>query len=1060
MKTLPFGQHMIVALVFFFFTSTNSYLTATSVTDSVYEVKDPSITYTYARYDEVVKECRSVLSTATELKSDAHLADRIKNELSFINGDWEQAAEQVTPLLPFDDKDLSKKDSDSQPPFKLASFWVTDVDSDHRSKKTYSVSGMLYMGITRNGSFAVRPYDERTPHFQIWPGMSQLMILFQGVYFESEKNGGERGLCLLGNAMLPSREKDSTDPWEWVKGSNYYPPPLLQDDQILLVLSYPRTLTLTSRAVFGDLKSLNRESSQKYFSKVQISSQLGAYANYEFGSRELVARACNPYPYKDKLMDSTIDVYSGSDFCGILERFTYREGFTVVPNWNCNGTDEYCSKLGPFDSGKVIEASDGGFKNVKLIIQDVRCEPRFGAGNSSARVSSVFRVVSPLENQLTAVERSGLSNMTLRAEGMWNSSSGQLCMIGCLGAVSKGPENCGSRVCLYVPISFSITQRSIAVGSISSINNKSTSYFPLSFEKLVEPAELMDRFSASHLFYKYSKIEAAGAFLEKSEAFDFRAVIKKSLLSYPALDDEVDYLVSLSLLTEDLTLHVSAIQDPLPKYRPSRTSVDMEIVSLGPLFGRYWSSGNRSTGEGGIPLHNKEEFTESQLLLNVSAQLTLTGMYNTNISLLFLEGLYDSRVGKMYLIGCRDVRASWKILFESRDLQNGLDCLIEVKLEYPPTTARWLVSPTAKISISSQRNEDDPLYFSPVGIMTLPLLYRKQREDILSRKGIEGILRILTLSLAISCIISQLLYVREKVDAVPFMSLVMLCVQALGYSLPLITGAEALFKHISSESYETPSYDLENSQWFHIIDYTVKFLILVAFLLTLRLSQKVWKSRIRLLTRTPLEPGRVPSDRRVLLATLVVHTIGFILVLVVHAVNARDRPASSRRYVDSRGNSYTLKEWEMELEEYVGLIQDFFLLPQIFGNVLWQINVKPLRKFYYIGITAVRLLPHIYDYSMSPVPNPYFSEEYEFVNPSMDFYSKFGDIAIPVTAVVLSIVIFIQQRWSYDKLSLTLSNRKLLPLGSKVYERLPSVSVEAELVSGVNETGTREETRE
>ncbi|KAL5729460.1 hypothetical protein ACHQM5_002407 [Ranunculus cassubicifolius] len=1034
MKTLLFSQHsciMIMVVVILLITSTNFFSTPVSVT------------YTYDRYDEVLKECRSVLSTATELKSYAHLADRIKNELSFINGDWEQAAEQVTPLLPFDDKDLSKKDSDSQPPFKLASFWVTDVDSDHRSKKTYSVSGMLYMGITRNGSFAVRPYDERTPHFQIWPGMSQLMILFQGVYFESEKNGGERGLCLLGNAMLPSREKDSTDPWEWVKGSNYYPPPLLQDDQILLVLSYPRTLTLTSRAVFGDLKSLNRESSQKYFSKVQISSQLGAYANYEFGSRELVARACNPYPY----MNSTIDVYSGSDFCGVLDRFTYREGFTVVPNWNCNGTDEYCSKLGPFNSDKMIKATDGGFNNIQLIIQDVRCEPRFGAGNSSARVSSVFRVVSPLENQLTAVERSGLSNMTLRAEGMWNSSSGQLCMIGCLGAVSKGPENCGSRVCLYVPISFSITQRSIAVGSISSINNKSTSYFPLSFGKLVEPAELMDRFSASPLFYKYSKIEAAVAFLEKSEAFNFRAVIKKSLLRYPTLDYEVDYMVSLSLLSEDLTLHVSAYEEPFPKYPPPRISVEMVIVSLGPLFGRYWSSSNGSTGEkGGIPLHAKEELTESQLLLNVSAQLTLTGMNNSNISLLFLEGLYDSHVGKMYLIGCRDVRASWKILFESRDLQNGLDCFIEVKLEYPLTTDRWLLNPTAKISISSQRNEDDPLYFSPVVIITLPVLYRNQREEILSRRGIKGIFGILKLSLVISCITSQLLYIRGKVDAVHFISLVMLYVQALGYGIPLITGAEALFKQTSSESYKMPYNDLEKSQWFHIIDYIIEFLILVAFLLTLRLSQKVWKSRIRLLTRAPLEAGRVPSDRRVLLATLVVHTIGLILVVIVHAVNVRNR-----RYVNR------VKHWEIKLEEYIGLIQDFFLLPQIFGNILWQINVKPLRKFYYMGITTVRLLPYIYDYSTYLFLNPYSSEEQEIVYSSRKFDSEFADIAIPVTAVVLSTVIFIQQRWSYEKLSLTLNNRKLLPL----YER--SESVEAELVSGVNETvihGRKQENEE
>ncbi|KAF9617014.1 hypothetical protein IFM89_033084 [Coptis chinensis] len=1044
---------LLLLLLLLLLSFTSSY--STVYTNYGESKDDTSITFSYDRIEEVKKECGSVLSSATELKHDVNLAYRIKNELSFVNGDWLQD-DGVAPLVPFDDKDIPKNDSDLQPPLKLVSFWLLDVDKEHRSKKTYSVGGMLFLGITRNSSFAYKPY-ERSPQFQMWPGNTQLMILFQGVYFESEKNGGERGLCLLGSSMLPSRQPDSSDPWEWMNGSgfNYYQPPLLQDDQLSLVLRYPRTLTLTSRAVSGELKSLNQESNLRYFDKVHVTSQLGAYVNYEFGSEELVSKACEPYPYRDEVIDAGIDIYTGSDYCGILERFTSGEGLKVVANWKCNATDEYCSKLGPFVSGKEIKATDGGFDNVKLIMQDVRCEPKTGIRNSSyARVSSVIRAVTPFENQFTAIERTGLSDMTLPAEGIWNSSNGQLCMVGCLGTVSTEAKSCDSRVCLYVPISFSIRQRSIVVGSISSINNKNAPYFPLSFEKVVQPSELWDRFSTSHMTYKYSKLEAAGAFLERSEPFDLGAVIKKSILSYPTLEDEAGFLVSLSLLSEDLTLHVSAIPDPVPKFRPTRTSFQMEILSLGPLFGRYWSSENGSTVESDIPFHAKAESTEKQLLLNVSAQLTLTGEPYSNTSMLFLEGLYDSHVGKMYLIGCRDVRASWKILFESMDLENGLDCLIEVKLEYPPTTARWLMNPTAMISISSQRNEDDPLHFSPINLQTLPILYRKQREDILSRKGIEGLLRILTLSLAITCILSQLFYIRDKVDAVPYISLVMLGVQALGYSFPLITGAEALFKQISSESYETPSYDLEKSQWFHVIDYTVKILILVAFLLTLRLCQKVWKSRIRLLTRTPLEPGRVPSDRHVLFASLTIHTLGFILVLIVHTVSVSQRPVRPQKYIDPRGNSYTLQEWEVELEEYVGLVQDFFLLPQIVGNFLWQIHCRPLRKFYYIGITAVRLLPHIYDYLRAPVFNPYFSEEYEFVNPSLDFYSKFGDVVIPVTAVVLAIVVFVQQRWSYEKLSQTLrtGQRRLLPLGSKVYERLPSLSFEAELVPGVNET--------
>jgi len=137
----------------------------------------------------------------------------------------------------------------------------------------------------------------------------------------------------------------------------------------------------------------------------------------------------------------------------------------------------------------------------------------------------------------------------------------------------------------------------------------------------------------------------------------------------------------------------------------------------------------------------------------------------------------------------------------------------------------------------------------------------------------------------------------------------------------------------------------------------------------------------------------------------------------------------------------------------VGLVQDFFLLPQIIGNTLWHFERKPLRKLYYIGITVLRLLPHIYDYFIPRVFNPYLEDVYEFANPGSDFYSKFGDIAIPVTAVVLAIVIFIQQRWNKHALSqaLRLISTKMTLPATRTYGRLPSEISETELISGCTE---------
>ncbi|KAK2395110.1 hypothetical protein P8452_16724 [Trifolium repens] len=105
-------------------------------------------------------------------------------------------------------------------------------------------------------------------------------------------------------------------------------------------------------------------------------------------------------------------------------------------------------------------------------------------------------------------------------------------------------------------------------------------------------------------------------------------------------------------------------------------------------------------------------------------------------------------------------------------------------------TTRWLVNPTASISIESQRtDDDDTLPFDPIKLQTFPIIYRKQCEDVLSHRGIEGILRIMTRTMAVGCIFSQLFYIKHDVDSLPCVSLVVLGVKSLGYSIPLITGA-------------------------------------------------------------------------------------------------------------------------------------------------------------------------------------------------------------------------------------------------------------------------------
>ncbi|KAL6626852.1 hypothetical protein ACP70R_030578 [Stipagrostis hirtigluma subsp. patula] len=1046
----------------------------------------PFIPHEYVRFADVKRQCRSVLSAAAELTFDGHRANALMPELSFVKGDWKQD-DGGAPLMPFDGTDVAGDAADGAPePLPLASFALTHVDAVHRGKTALNVSGVLGVAISRNGTGPEMGLYV-SPELKVWPGGTELKILFEGVY--TENGDGESVLCMVGDALLPKRGSDAGNPWDWAKNSdrNNFQPPITNDKNILLVIRYPRTLTLTTRAVRGELTSTNGKSDAAYFDAVHLLSQLGAYSNYKFGSEELVGKACSPHPYRDDLLaGGGRGLYKGRSFCGILDRFTSEDVLAVVPNWGCNSTGALCRRLGPFETDKAIDATDGAFTGVSIVMQDVRCDARDApGGESTARVSAVFRAVPPWEHRYAASKRSGLGGTTLSAEGVWRASTGQLCMVACLGA---GGKACHTRVCLYVQTTFTITRRSITVGQITHVDGAGggVAHYPLTMKRTVHPSELWHRFGVPggaplSMTYNYTKTRQAGEFLRRSEPFDFGTVIAKSLLSYPRKDANLaDEAMSLSNLAEDLSLHVAAVPDPFPRERFDRPFLQLEVLSLESLVGRT-SPASQTTAIPGKPASlessssssspSQQQLSESSLL-NVSAELTLSGgKPYENVSTLFLEGVYNPVDGRMYLIGCRSIQAPRRALSTMRDVEDGMDCSIEVRVEYPPTTARWLINPTARVHIASTRDAGDPLRFNATALQTLPIMYQAQRQDILSRRSVEGILRIATLSAAIAAEFSQLMYIKAHTDVMPYVSLVMLGVQAVGYSVPLITGAEALFARIAAGSDADggpapPSYEVDKSGLYWTVDCVVKILILAALLLTLRLAQKVWRSRIRLLTRSPLEPGRVPSDRRVLLYTSAAHLVGFTVILAAHYVGVYSRPPvrDDGSYMDARGRTHALREWAVTLEEYVGLAQDLFLLPQVIGNVVWRINCAPLKTSYYAGVTAVRLLPHLYDYVRAPAINPYFAEEYEFVNTSLDFYSRFGDVAIPLAAVALAAAVYVQQRWNYKIISkhVKTQQKKLQHLGSRVYERLPSMSsanFEAELVSGVNEgVGLRRDT--
>jgi hypothetical protein len=363
---------------------------------------------------------------------------------------------------------------------------------DRLGKTALNVSGVLGVAVSRNGiGPEMGPYV--SPEVKVWPGSTELKVLFEGVYTETDDD--EAVLCMVGDALLPKRS-GADDPWDWAKNTDRdgFQPPVAKDENVVLVLRYPKKLTLTTHALRGEMRSTNDKSHAAYFDAVPVLSQLGAYSNYKFGSEEaLVSKECSPYPYRDDVVASGgKGVYRGAAFCSILDRFTEEDVLAVVPNWRCNATDDLaCRRLGPFAADAAVEATDGAFTNVSIVMQDVRCEPK---GQGSARVSAVFRAVPPWEHAYAAGKRSGLNGFTLAAEGVWRASAGQLCMVGCLGA---GDKACHSRVCLYVQTAFAATQLAVTVGQITRVDGSSgAAHFPITLKRTVHPTEFWTRFGS------------------------------------------------------------------------------------------------------------------------------------------------------------------------------------------------------------------------------------------------------------------------------------------------------------------------------------------------------------------------------------------------------------------------------------------------------------------------------------------------------------------------------------------------------------------------------------
>ncbi|KAL2247525.1 UNVERIFIED_CONTAM: hypothetical protein Sindi_2604800 [Sesamum indicum] len=381
------------------------------------------------------------------------------------------------------------------------------------------------------------------------------------------------------------------------------------------------------------------------------------------------------------------------------------------------------------------------------------------------------------------------------------------------------------------------------------------------------------------------------------------------------------------------------------------------------------------------------------------------------------EGVYSAETGFLCMVGCR------KLLSHDQNSRSiSRDCEILVEVEFAALNGK--TDGRTKGTIRSTRAKDDPLHFEDLS-MSSSVFYTEMAEQSIWRIDLE--ITMVLVSNTFSCIfvVLQLLHVKRNPEALSCISLVMLVILSMGYMIPLVLNFEALF--LGSHNKQTLL--LSTGGWVEANEVSVRVITMVAFLLQIRLVQMVWTAK----RNNSNEKGSWTAEKKAVAVSLPTYICGGLLTLLVNWTRNR-----YGYQVDS--SSYNvLKRHSLwgDLRSYAGLILDGFLLPQVLLNVFMGSAEKALSHPFYVGISAVRLVPHAYDqYRAHNYPASYVNGTYYYANPTADFYSTAWDVIIPCGVIALAVIVFLQQRRG---------GRWILPQRFReleLYEKVPVVNTE------------------
>ncbi|XP_057791158.1 uncharacterized protein LOC131008288 [Salvia miltiorrhiza] len=347
--------------------------------------------------------------------------------------------------------------------------------------------------------------------------------------------------------------------------------------------------------------------------------------------------------------------------------------------------------------------------------------------------------------------------------------------------------------------------------------------------------------------------------------------------------------------------------------------------------------------------------------LFTSLDWSTNGNYEVEIT---AEGVYDAETGYLCMVGCRKVEPYGK---SSAHISG--DCEILVTLQFSPLTGKR--GGRTKGTITSTRARTDPLHFHDM-IMSSAGYYVEEAARTVWRMDMEVAMVLISNTLVCVFVGLQIRHVRRYSMVPSSISLLMLLILSVAHMLPLIFNLE----DVHSRRHRGNGGRLEANEA------AVRLSSLAALLLQLRLLQLVWTAK---------QNGSSPwgGERKPGCVLVSLYVVGGLLGLV--------------------WNKYSV--WG-GLRYYGGLIVDGFLVPQVVLNNGFLVpQGEALVWPFYVGISAVRVVPHAYDvYRAHNYPAYDVKETYYYANPDLGFYSRPWDVVVPFGIIALVLIIFLQQR--------------------------------------------------